>query len=267
MTENKSIIKKIIIAIVLIVLVFAGLFLRSYIVYDRAPYRLLPGEWKAVAVIHMNKIEDIDKDITCSIDRKGDTGNVVFTDETGTTEYSWVYEGMNIYLYSYEYTLDEYTAISAENKEGFILCRRTESGIHGTIFVKAENADQYDKFSDFETLLDLDLHNEVIDFMNDEEAVTLIEGIWEGSRYEENGDITLLYPGAVMLKAYETSYEVVMVDEVIPGLLSYAGMVNGIHMYNLDGGYEDCTLAYDEQSESLVLYEEASDIGIVFSRY
>lgn len=262
--------KKIIAVVALLVLFLAGVRLRTFITVDMKPYTILTDNWEAVAVIQMNCIKDIDENITLSIDRKGKTGNAVYKDETSTIEYTWEYTGLNIDFMSYQYQLTAANAtagIYADNKEGLIFCQSNDAGdIRGIIFVKSGTTDNYDKYTDFEDLLSLDLKNEVISYMDDEEAISLIEGIWEGSRYEVGGNTSLLAPNAVSLAINGNSYEVMMVDEIITGQFSYTRMSEGLYFYDLDSGYEDCILAYDEESGSVVLYEEESDIGIVFKK-
>lgn len=230
------------------------------------PETFIVGDWECISIIGNNRERLFtDNFFKMTVNREG---NAIFTQEDTVAEYTWLFDSYNESSGLCEYTFNTEGTVSKvyhdEGKDTMILYEKSEGNAKAAIFRKAGTDIIVKKDTVYTVLLGMDFDMFGLEYLQDGQAYDMIAGSWLGISLITADETTTLWPGSLSMELKDDTYSITMMDEKREGNMIFMGNLEHMPTFALDGDYEGTYLVYDEGMNMLMIYDEASDVGMRF---
>lgn len=232
------------------------------------PETFIVGDWECISIIGNNRERLFTENFfKMTVNRDG---NATFTQEEAVAEYTWLFDSYDESSGLCEYSFNTEGTVSKvyhdAEKDTMILYEKSDGKAKAAIFRKAGTDILVKEDTVYTMLLGMDFDMFGLEYLQDGRAYDMVAGSWMGVSLITADETTTLWPGSLSMELADNRYSITMIDEKREGNMKFMGNLEHMPTYTLDGDYEGTYLAYDEDMDMLVIYDEASDVGLRFVR-
>ncbi len=248
------------------IVIIAMIFTLTSCSAQPGPETFIVGDWECISIIGNNRERLFtDNFFKMTVNRDG---HATFTQEDTVAEYTWLFDSYDESNGLCKYSFNTEGIVSKvyhdAEKDTMILYEKFDGKAKAAIFRKAGTDIIVKEDTVYSVLLGMDFDSLGLEYLQDGQAYDLVAGNWMGTTLITEDETTTLWPGVLSMELTDDTYSITMLDEKREGNMKFMGNLEQMPTFTLDGDYEGTYLVYDEGLNMLMIYDEASGIGMRF---